>query len=236
MQNNLSKSIKDHFLKVLELDPQFSKAHYQLALIYQKNGNHKEAEIHLLQAIKFDLLHMDEFKKKANYFLEKFQFQNAKSLLFKSQELKNSCADTYYELSCFYQNQKKIIKAKQYLEKSIELNPNIAKVHHDLGMICFKENDFELAKEHFESSLDLDYGNYDSHFSLGIIMKKNNDYHLAEQYFLSSLDINPKYIDCLLEMAHLKILMKQKDEADSYYEKAKKLSANIQDEKLDDIS
>ena len=52
MQNNLSKAIQDHFLKVLELEPQFSKAYYQLALIYQKNGNNKEAEIHLLKAIK----------------------------------------------------------------------------------------------------------------------------------------------------------------------------------------
>ena len=235
MQSNISKIIKDHFLKVLELDPQFSQAYYQLALIYQKNDNDKEAESYLLKAIKFDLLHIDEFEKKADYFLEKFQFQNAKALLFKSQEIKNSCAYTHYDLSCFYMNQKKMTKAKACLEKSIELNPNFAKAHRDLGVICFKEHNFELAKEHFEISLDLDYSDYDSHFCLGIIMRKNKDYHLAEQYFLSSLDINPLFIDCLLEMAHLKLLMKKKDEAKSYYEKAKKLSVNIADEELDDM-
>ena len=235
MRNDLSQTIKEHFLKVLELDPQFSKAYFQLALIYQNNGNDKEAEIHLLKAIKFDLLHIDKFEKKANYFLEKFQFQNAKALLVKSQEIKNSCAYTYYELSCFYMNNKKKIKMKECLEKSIELNPNIAKAHRNLGMIYFNQHDFQLAKEYFEISLDLNYGDYDSHFSLGIIMRKNKNYHLAEQYFLSSLDINPLFIDCLLEMAHLKLLMNEKDESKSYYEKAKKLSINLHDEKLDDI-
>jgi superkiller protein 3 len=235
MQNNLSKSIKNHFLKVLELDPKFSKAYYQLALIYKKNGNDKEAEIHLLKSIKFDLFHLDKFKKKANYFLDKFQFSNAKALLFKSQEIKNSSAYTHYVLSCLYINQKKMTKAKAYLGKSIVLNPNLAKSHRELGMIYFKENDFDLARQHLEISLDLDYGDYESHFRLGIIMRKNKDYHISEQYFLSSLDINPLFIDCLLEMANLKLLMKKKDEAKSYYEKAKKLSVNIADEELDDM-
>ena len=47
--------------------------------------------------------------------------------------------------------------------------------------------------------------------------------------------VKKAFIDCLLEMAHLKLLMKKKDEAKSYYEKAKKLSVNIADEKLDDM-
>ena len=233
MKNKFSKDIKDHFLQALTLDPQFSQAHYQLALFYELAGDNESAEIHLLKSIELDLIEIEEIEKKASHLLEHCQFQNAKMLFLKSLEIKNNCAISFHVLSCLYMNQLELSKTKDSLIKSIDLNPAYAKAHRDFGLLCLKNNDLVLAKQHLDLSLELDYGDHETHLYLGIIMKKNNDYFQAEQYFLAALDINSEYVDCLMEMAYLKILMKKKDEAKSFYEKAKKLSVDIQDEKLD---
>ena len=130
--------IKRHFLKALSLDPEFSKAHYQLALIENSDGNIKSAEYHLIKSIELDLIKIDDFELKANNFLKRFQFHNAKFLFFKSWEIKNDCANSYYVLSSLYLDQKRISQAKGSLMKSINLYPRFSKAHRDYGILCLK--------------------------------------------------------------------------------------------------
>ena len=63
--------IKKHFLKALSLDSQFSKAHYQLALIDNIDGDIKSAESHLIRSIELDLIKINGFEKKALNILKK---------------------------------------------------------------------------------------------------------------------------------------------------------------------
>ena len=39
------------------------------------------------------------------------------------------------------------------------------------------------------------------------------DYNDAEQHFLSALDINPKFVDCIVELADLKFKINKNNEA-----------------------
>ena len=78
LTNNLFEQMKSHFLKAVELDPLFSKAHFELALLYNRDGNDDSAENHLIKAIKSDLTKIEENNLFINKNLEKCQFQNAK--------------------------------------------------------------------------------------------------------------------------------------------------------------
>ena len=60
----MSSDLKVHFLKALEADSQFSEAHFQLALIFQEEGDEKSAEIHFTKAIELDLKQTDEIEKR----------------------------------------------------------------------------------------------------------------------------------------------------------------------------
>ena len=228
-----NKDIKKHFLKALSLDPQFSKVHYQLALIDNLDGNTKSAENHLIKSIELDLIKINNFEKRANIFLDRVQFQNANFLFLKCQEIKNDCANSYYLLSSLYLNQKKTSDAKEALINSITLYPNFSKAHREFGILCLKDKNMDLAKKHLDLSLGLNYGDYKTHFYLGILMIGCGYYHQAEQYFLASLDIKPKFVQSLIEMANLKLLMKKNKEAKSYYKRAKQISKDIVDEKME---
>ena len=64
-------------------------------------------------------------------------------------------------------------------------------------------------------------------------MKQTKDFSDAEQHFLSALDINPKYVDCILEMAILQLDMDQKKKAQKFYHKARTISPGIKHAVLD---
>ena len=222
-------------MKAVEIDPDFSEAHFQLALMYQKDDKNKASEPHYLKAIALDSFQIFEIEKRADMLLKKFQFQNAKILFMKAQNKKYHCAKVNYELSIYYVKHNKLKKAQTCLTNSIALKPSFAKAYRELGILLLKQKNYNKALIHFEKALDLDYSDYIVHFKLGIISKINTQYADAEQYFLSALDIHPQYVDCLLEMANLQIIMKNKNEANGYYNKAKKISSNVKHKELDKI-
>ena len=74
----MSDDLKEHFLKALEVNPKFSEAHLQLALIYREEANEKSAESHFLQAIKLDTRQILDIEKHGDQLLKNHQFQNAK--------------------------------------------------------------------------------------------------------------------------------------------------------------
>ena len=227
--------MKSHFLKAIELEPLFSKAHFELALVYDRDGSDDSAERHFIKAIRLDLTKIEENNIFINENLEKFQFQNAKFLLNENQNVKIDCSYSYYMLYRLYIRQKKTDKAKKQLIKSIDLYSDFSKSHRDLGILFYKEKKMNLAKEHLDFSLDLNYGDYKAHYYLGLIMKEEFDYKQTEIYFLNSLDINSKFLPCLIEMATLKLLINDNEKAMKYYKKAKYFSKDIYNDKLEKL-
>ena len=233
LKNKLFYEMKEHFLKAIELDPSFSKAHYQLALLYDKDGNDKYAENHLRKSIKLDLVKIEENDRLINNYLEKYQFQNAKFLLYENQNIKIFCSYSYYSLACIYIRQMNSSKAKHSLIECINLYAGFSKSHRDIGNLFLKENEMVFAKKHLNFSLDLYYGDFKTHYYFGLIFKKEAVYDKAEMHFLSSLDINAHFSPCLIELATMKLLMNNKGKAKFYYKKAKQISKDIHHAKLE---
>ena len=66
-------------------------------------------------------------------------------------------------------------------------------------------------------------------------MLQIKDYEEAEQHFLSALDINPKFVDCIVELADLKLKINQRQEARKYYLQAKKIPPALKHTALEKI-
>ncbi len=235
VKTEFSQGLKAHLLKALETDPKFSEAHFQLALMYKKDEDHKAAERYFRKAIKSDSHQILALEKRGKNLLKKCQFQHAKRLFLKAQEKKHHCARVNIQLSDIYNNQNKLVKAKTCLEHSIQLNPASSKAYRNLAILLLLQKNYNAARLNIEKALDLDYTDCLSHLNLGMIMKQNKDYKDAELHFLIALYINPKYVACMLEISHLHLIMKNQMEAKKYYQKAREISPNIKHAKLDKI-
>jgi len=108
-------------------------------------------------------------------------------------------------------------------------------VQREYGILLSSNNQIDNARLHLEKSLDINYGDSISHYHLGMIMVKMKDYEDAEQHFLSALDIDPKLVDCFVELASLKLIIDQKNEAKEYYKKAKLISPDLKHSALEKI-
>ena len=227
VKNKSSDSLKAHLLKALEVDTDFSEAHFELALVYLEDEDYKEAESYFKKAIKLDSQQILEIEKRGEKLLKIFQFQNAKLLFMKAQDKKHHCARANIQLSNLYESQNKLVKAETCLKNSIQLNPESSKAYRNLGILLLKKKNIDVAQKHIEKSLDLDYKDSLSHLTMGKLMKQSKKYADAELHLLTALDIYPKYVVCLLEIAHLHLIMKNHMEAKKYYQKARKISPDM---------
>ena len=66
-------------------------------------------------------------------------------------------------------------------------------------------------------------------------MVKMKDFEDAEQHFLSALDIDPEMVDCMVELAALKLDIDQKEEAKKYYKNAKNIAPDLKHAALEKI-
>ena len=227
--------LKDHFIKALEVEPNFSEAHLQLALLYQEEGNHNNVTKHFDLAISSDIEEAEKMEDKGNELIKKFQFQNAKEQFMKSQEKKLHCSTVYLQQSIYFKGLNKIKLAQSALENCIKINPTHSAAHRDLGILFANARQLDDARLHLDRSIEIDYSDSMSHFHLGKVMILMQDFEDAEQHFLSAMDINPKFSDCMVEMAHLKLRMKQNQEAKEYYIKAKEITPELKHAELEKI-
>ena len=231
----MQTDLKSLFIKALDTDPNYSEAHLQLALLYQDEDDFQNIENHFNAAIQSDSKMTQKLDERGEELLKKFQFQNAKEQFMKAQKKKNHCADVYFQQSKYFLNQKKTTEALESFSNSIKMNPSISEVQRDYGILLSQENQIDNARLHLEKALDLNYGDFISHYRLGMIMVKMKDYDDAEQHFLSALDIDPGLVDCIVELAALKLGIDQKEEAKKYYEKAKTIVPELKHSKLEKL-
>tara|TARA_B100000945_G_C20419872_1_gene617335 strand:+ start:44 stop:742 length:699 start_codon:yes stop_codon:yes gene_type:complete len=223
----LSIDLKTHFLKSLEIDPNYSESHFELALIFQLEKNFDCSKKHFNCAIKTSIKKIDKIEIYGNQLLKKSQFQNAKHQFYLAQEEKKNCAKYNYYLSKLYHQNKMSKDAIICLEKCIELNPYFSNGFRDLGFEYFKKKNFDEARKLLLKALDLNYKDYKIHYYLGQALISTFDYIDAEQHLLIALDINSNCIDGLIELALLKLKLKDLDSAKKYYKKVKSLNPKL---------
>ena len=66
-------------------------------------------------------------------------------------------------------------------------------------------------------------------------MCQMKNYKDAEQHFLSALDINSQFVDCMVELADMKLKINQEQEAKQYYFKAKEIKPELKHTTLEKI-
>tara|TARA_X000001036_G_scaffold439642_1_gene491548 strand:- start:448 stop:1101 length:654 start_codon:yes stop_codon:yes gene_type:complete len=185
----LKDDLKKLFLKSLESNNEYSEAHLQLALIYEKEKDFINAEKHLELAISFYQNNINSLQNKGDLLLKKSQFQNAKIEFSKAQDKRTLCADVFYQQAKYFLRQKKIEDAQNSFKNSIKMNDLNYKSHCDLGIIFLDKGHLDNARLHMEKAVSLNYGDSESHYYLASIMLKMKDFKEAEQHFLSALDI-----------------------------------------------
>ena len=185
----MKDDLKKLFLKSLESNYEYSEAHFQLALIFEKEKDFINAEKHFELAISFYKNSINTLQNRGDLLLKNSQFQNAKIEFSKAQYKKSLCADVFYKQAQYFLRHNKIEYALNSFKNSIKMNELNYKSQRDFGKILLKKNRLDSARLHLEKAVGLNYGDSDSHYFLALIMLKMKDIEEAEQHFMSAIDI-----------------------------------------------
>ena len=244
-KKNKFKLSKYFYEKTLELNPKFTKAHYNLAtLLMNSITDYDMAKEHFDIALKLNpnisethnnlanLLSTGHFK---DYTGAKEHFNISLKLDFNNIEAHLNLANL------LHLHFKDYAGAKDQCDIVLKLNPNSDKAHSILATLLSTDHfhDYPSAKKHFYIALKLNPNSAESHYNFAILLSDYyNDYNGAKRHYKKALKLNPSYIDAHNNLAILLTEhFEEPEESVRHYITALKLNSDLKEThgKLNDV-
>ncbi len=194
------QAAEEAFLNAIRQNTFLLQAHYQLALLYFKQGKEMEAE------------------------KEMETFRQLKEAGEQSEPDVNK-APALVSLGWFYLNEKKYEEAVREYQKAIWHNPDLAPAYNGLGHAYAMLERYEEARQVLMKALKLNPQMAEIHAGLGFILLKGAqasesepDYELALSAYRQATVLNPDFPEALLNQGNIALKLSQLDEAKKAYE------------------
>ncbi len=196
-QKNDYKKAKEYYEITIKLNPNYTKAYYNLALLLSNDyfKDYEKAKEYYEIAIKLNPKLAETYYNLANLLSNDYfkDYEKAKEYLEKAIRINPNYAAPCYNLANLLITDyfKEYEKAKEYYEKAIELNSNYAEVHHNLAVLLFEYlKDTEKSQFHFLEAIDLFKKQENNNIEISRSGLKEASKSLAKNIFISEFQIN----------------------------------------------
>jgi tetratricopeptide (TPR) repeat protein len=153
----------------------------QIGLLFQKRGDHEEAERWYKEAMQPNLGSRSAYLALANLMLVTNRQKEALEQLAKAIMLlpKDPLLHHMYGAQLLESEQdptpEQLEKAAPILKKALELNPFYANTHYVLGKLYLKRGDYELAKSCFEKACSFNPDHVRAYYQLSLIARRQGN-------------------------------------------------------------
>ncbi|MHB1698054.1 MAG: tetratricopeptide repeat protein [bacterium] len=139
------------FNNAVRINPQFSDAYYNLAIIYMKRKDYTSAKAFLKKALKNPFYNRpyESYTQLARIYFAENKPEKAKKILIISELLDKKYFLTYYYLGKYYLVKGKLNKSLYNFKKAITLNMFFTPAKYYEGVIFFKQKRYNKAKKIF---------------------------------------------------------------------------------------
>ena len=161
-QKNNIKEAQNFYSKILEIDPNFANAHYNLGNIFKELGENQKAKECYEKVIKINPNHADAHYNFGNIFKELGEHQKAKECYEKAIKIDPNFANALNNLGVIFKELRENQKAKECFEKTIEINPSYVNAHNNLGAIFQRLGENQKAKECYEKAIEINPDLFDT--------------------------------------------------------------------------
>ena len=205
---SMFKQARHHYEKALKLDPEFARAHNNLALLLDDHfSEFKKARMHFLRALKimpeYAAAHNNLAILLKNHFEE---YKKARIHYERSLALNPGYADAHYNLAILLENHFNAYKdARKHYGLTLKYDPDYAFAHNNLAILL--ENRFKARKEartHYRKAIAINPEYAFAHNNLAILLENHfKDYNGARTHYERALEIAPGYADAHANLACL---------------------------------
>ncbi|WP_413678901.1 tetratricopeptide repeat protein [Prochlorococcus sp. MIT 0916] len=192
--------------KAIELNPDYTDAHYNLGIILKDLGKLQEAELAYRKAIElkpdFALAHSNL----GNILSDLGKLKDAEVFTCKAIELNPDFAEAHSNLGNILRDLGKLQEAEISTRKAIELNPDFAEVHSNLGSILRDLGKLQEAEVSTRKAIELNPHFAEAQSNLGGILSDLGKLQEAEVFTRKAIALNPDYAEASWNLSLLQLL------------------------------
>ena len=159
----------------------------QVGLLYQKQGDYKEAETWYQQGMQTSPENRSAYLALANLLLVTNRQKEALELLAKATAFlpKDPLLHHMFGAQLLESEQEplpqQLEKAALILKKALDLNPFYANTHYVLGKLYLKTGDYELARSYFEKACGFKADHVSAYYQLSVIARRQGNKERAAE-------------------------------------------------------
>ncbi len=218
--------------EVLELAPEFPRAHFDLGFCEDKLKNHDAAATHYAKAYALEPTKADYGYAAGLAYYQAEDYAQAAQLLGQVTDADPEHGKAWLQLARAHEKQKAYDEAAAAATKATELAPEDASAYFQLGSIEYnkslKTKSYDAATAAYEKALELDpkhVNAFAGHYKLGKLYYKQKNYADAKAQYEQAVKIRQDYPAAHLALGDAERKLKQHDAAVAAYQKAIELRA-----------
>ncbi len=202
------KTAKKDYEKSLELNPRFSEAYNNLALLEKEHFQEFEkARQYYEKAIELNSNNAMAYYNLACLLTRHYkEYDKARLFFEKVIKLSPSDARAYNDLALLItEHFKEYQTAKQYYEKAIEINKDYDESYNNFANLLWLQFDeYEKAKQYYEKAIGINPEFVDAYSNLATLMWQNfQEYEKAKLYYEKAIEKKPEYAKAYNDLANL---------------------------------
>ena len=224
-----NKDLESLFAKkmAVKLVPNDSEAILNLANIFYKLENYKDAEINLKKVIKLNPNFAIAYCNFGNVLQKTGKFKEAEENYLKAISLNPDLIEAYYNLGKNLEEMNRPFDALVNYKKAVKLNPYYAECYNNIGIVFQKLKKYKLAKNNYQKAIDLEPKNAEFLNNQGTVMRLLKDYCKAKSNFKKSIKLKPFFAEAYNNLALTLHDLGELTEAEKSYRKSIDLDKNF---------
>jgi len=196
----------DVFEKILDQDPNFTLAHYDLASAYRDLGMVDEAIRQYEKTIELQPKFPEALSNLGGYYFRAGKIEEAKNLFKRAIEAFPNFIQALSNFGAVLNKLGQPEEAIPHLKKTLALNPEFAIAYFNLGNSQFAMNRFEEAQKSYEKSVEMGLDFLSMHWKLYEIHLGKKDFPLAKKELNTILEMDPENEEAQKKLSALPVL------------------------------
>lgn len=223
-QNKTWKNPIQFYKRIIFFSLDSAKAHFNLALAYEKEGKYNEAIAEYNRVLEIDPNYFLVYNNIGNIYTSKNLYDEAIIEYRRCLEIEPNYFLAYNNLGNIYGLRQEYNKAIESYEKSIELNPSYSESHSNLGLLYLENNIYQKAEKEFREALRLNPGSAEGYNNLGNFYGKRGLYDEAIIHYKQAIKLKANFDKAHFNLGVIYFKKNLIDQAENEWEKALKIN------------
>jgi tetratricopeptide (TPR) repeat protein len=226
MKQGEEKEAWAHYIRALEINPNYADAQYNLGALLVRQGKDQEAMVQLAKTLRIRPGHAEAHHDLGVLLTKQGKIQEAIHHYTEAMRAKADYAEAYRNLGIALVSQGREKEAVPHFRKALEINPKDYIAHNNLGAALSRQGKIGEAMDHYTQALQINPISADAHYNLGSLLALQGKDGEAIAHLNESLRINPRDAQGHYQMAAILARQGKTQEAIGHLSEAVEIDPN----------